>query len=75
MYIEQGRMPQFKTVLEEKKEKQEEDEVFYTPGPIELREARMEIAKYSIPLSTIRYFRISLILICSEELKDRKKSA
>jgi len=35
-------------------EKVEENEVFYTEGSIELKEARMEIAKFSIPRSAYR---------------------
>ncbi len=56
MYVEKGRVPSFKPIQrqEEQEKEQEKEEVFYHPGPMELREARIEIAQYSIPLSTIR---------------------
>jgi hypothetical protein len=52
-YIEEGRAPVFtqKFVDEGQKAKDEEpvNEVFYTEGEPELREARLLIAKYSLP--------------------------
>ena len=59
-YIEHGQPPQFfhKFVDEEtsKKEQAEskEEGVFYTEGTEDLKQARLEIAKFSIPLAQKR---------------------
>lgn len=50
---EEGRMPSF-TRPNEEADVVEKDEEFYIQGPEELKKARLEIAKYSIPLSTYR---------------------
>ena len=56
-YIDNGREPTFFTRLREEEKKEEEAEVeekFYTEGPEELKAARLEFAKYSIPRSNAR---------------------
>ena len=52
-YIEEGRIPMLGRA-KEKKEAKDEKEVFYTHGCEELKAARLEIALFSIPKSTMR---------------------
>jgi U4/U6 small nuclear ribonucleoprotein PRP4 len=53
--LKEGKVPVFKKL--DRKSKQEtidENEIFYTEGPIDLKNIRMEIAQYSIPRATYR---------------------
>ena len=60
IYIESGRIAVFKTPQDAKiihksqKNTINKSEIFYTPGSTNLREARVEIAKYSLPKSQER---------------------
>ncbi len=55
--IEKGEIPEifaFTKKADKSEDKVEENEIFYTEGPPELKLARMEIAKYSFPRSAYR---------------------
>lgn len=54
--LKYGSVPSFaiKRLEEKKSEKNEENEPFLTPGIQELKDARLEIAKFSIPKSAFR---------------------
>lgn len=59
-YIAEGRVPQLAKPKEKKEEKtSDEKELFYTHGSEELKKARMEIALFSIPRASLRYFLIN----------------
>ncbi|CAI2364734.1 unnamed protein product [Moneuplotes crassus] len=71
---DEGRMPSF-TKPNEQAEVVAKDEEFYYEGPPELKQARIEIAKYSIPLSTLRLDFTRKQRIIHDRLDDEFKYA
>lgn len=72
-YVErEGRLPSLPTPnrIEQAREVEEE---FYTPGSAELKSARIEIAKYSIPLTAYRLEKSRRQRLISDRLDDELK--
>ena len=56
IYIDEGRLPSFKKIPKiEEREEVKVSEIFYTRGTEKLKQVRNDIAKYSIPRSTMRF--------------------
>lgn len=68
----EGRMPSF-TSVNRTKQAVAEDEEFYTPGSADLRIARLEIAKYSIPLAAYRLEYCRRQRLISDRLEEEHK--
>lgn len=70
---EKGRMPSFTSVGHSQASHTIENEEFYTVGSAELKQARTEIAKYSLPLSNYRLAKSKRMRLITDRIDEELK--